>query len=248
MTLQDLVAHFYGVFGRRNDIFLPDLRTRIDLLNFGVADLRDGIRKHPKEQRVMEVALARIFSRICCINHSLPTIELGRYLSIKFGQGCGYCGQAPCVCDPNRPREVLYGEVDTNTSEWSLSQWCQHLDALYGDNNRVAGVYNALSRLVDEYAEFQRLYVGIPAWTGTQGQLESELGLELADTLAWVIAVANVLGVDLEQVVWQHYGAGCKNCQAISCLCPRHNLQQIDWNAWLQDGGKSGVSSFVKAE
>jgi hypothetical protein len=247
MKLQELAGHFYDLYGRRNDLFMPDLRMRLDFLNFGIADWQDGIRKHRDSERVMRVAAARVVSRIFCVNHSFPTIELGKYMAMKFKNGCGYCHHAPCQCDPGIRRDL-----DLNTysnpvqHEWSLRQWSDHLGLVYGVRNREAGVENVLNRLQSELAEFLRLVAAIPTGLLTIDVLELNLGLELADLMAWTIGLAYVLDTDLERSVFDYYGDGCSVCHSNSCRCSKHNILQIDWKRWLAQSEFTAASEVTR--
>ena len=42
---------------------------------------------------------------------------------------------------------------------------------------------------------------------------------EFADTLAWLVTLANIAGVDLDDAVRQKYGAGCPECHRTPCAC-----------------------------
>ncbi len=42
---------------------------------------------------------------------------------------------------------------------------------------------------------------------------------ELADVLAWLSSVANLLNIDLEEASIARYGAGCPKCGYIPCRC-----------------------------
>lgn len=41
---------------------------------------------------------------------------------------------------------------------------------------------------------------------------------EFADVFAWLVSLANLSGVDLEQACAK-YGAGCPKCHAVPCRC-----------------------------
>jgi NTP pyrophosphatase (non-canonical NTP hydrolase) len=47
----------------------------------------------------------------------------------------------------------------------------------------------------------------------------AELTHELGDALAWLVSVANVVGVDLEQAA-DRFAKGCPRCGASPCACP----------------------------
>ncbi|MBX4200163.1 hypothetical protein KW790_01765 [Candidatus Parcubacteria bacterium] len=244
MTLRNLVLHFFSMYGRRNDLFLPDVRTRLDLLNFGIADWQDAIRKHRENRQVLNVAAARVVSRIFCVNHAYPTVVLDISLAKKFGRGCGYCKHIPCICQGDR-RESLTTS-STQREYWSLGDWSSHLGALYGEANRRAGVENVLNRLQSEFSEFARLVAETQTGRFEIDELEMELGLELADMLAWTIGLAGVLDIDLEGAVRHYYGKGCLACQSPSCRCSKHFVRQVDWSRWLLTRGEEAASGYVR--
>ena len=43
---------------------------------------------------------------------------------------------------------------------------------------------------------------------------------EFADVLAWLVTIANVVGVDLTEAVREKYGSGCPGCGHLVCQCP----------------------------
>ena len=43
---------------------------------------------------------------------------------------------------------------------------------------------------------------------------------EFSDVLAWLVSLANVTGVDLDDVI-ARYADGCPRCGAAPCTCPR---------------------------
>ena len=47
-----------------------------------------------------------------------------------------------------------------------------------------------------------------------------EIGEEMADVLAWLASLANLVGVDLEQEAQRKYGKGvCPGCGHKPCIC-----------------------------
>lgn len=46
------------------------------------------------------------------------------------------------------------------------------------------------------------------------------LQLEFSDVLAWLVSLANLTGVDLDEAI-ARYARGCPKCGALPCLCPR---------------------------
>jgi len=48
----------------------------------------------------------------------------------------------------------------------------------------------------------------------------NQVRYEIADVLAWLLSVANLLDVNLEKEFDVRYGAGCPKCGYIPCKCP----------------------------
>jgi NTP pyrophosphatase (non-canonical NTP hydrolase) len=46
------------------------------------------------------------------------------------------------------------------------------------------------------------------------------LELEFSDVLAWLVSLANLTGIDLDEAI-ARYAQGCPKCGMLPCLCPR---------------------------
>ncbi len=64
--------------------------------------------------------------------------------------------------------------------------------------------------LLEEVGELTRAY----------RRKEEHVGEEMADVLAWLISVANLLGIDLESEVLKKYPRTCPLCSSVPCACP----------------------------
>lgn len=229
MTLHELMEHFFRLYGRRSRIFLPGLRERIDFLSIAIGDLQEAIRKDFPEP-ILRIALTRIVSRIFAVTEHLRGIPLVEALSRKYPLShCSYCQQHPCACVERRQPATLAPTVSTDQLRWSLRDWQHHLNALYGDRNRTRGLENVLNRLSREVCELLSLQMKIPYFTLSLDAVEWEFALELADTLAWTIAVANALSLDLEATVLERFGSGCWKCHQTPCICTHFNVSPVDW-------------------
>ncbi len=53
-------------------------------------------------------------------------------------------------------------------------------------------------------------------------RMQDENGMkeEIADVLAWIFSLGNVLGIDVEEAVLSKYGEGCPRCRRNPCECP----------------------------
>ena len=56
--------------------------------------------------------------------------------------------------------------------------------------------------------------------TALRSGTQEELALEMADVLAWLVTLANAVGVDLEAAMRDKYGTGCPGCGQSPCVCP----------------------------
>lgn len=228
MTLQEMLNHFFHLYGRRNRIFLSGLRERIDYLNLGICDLQEAIRKE-QDSRIIGIALARVGARIFCIAEHFWSLPLVETMSQKYpAKRCCYCQEYPCKCPEKRPDAALESVSEVQLG-WSLRQWQLHLNALYGERNRRRGRENLLNRLFKETGELLSLQMTIPNTEMTSEEIEREFSLELADALAWTLALANFFGVDMEEAILNRYGKGCWKCHQDPCVCANFNVRPMKW-------------------
>ena len=92
-----------------------------------------------------------------------------------------------------------------------IREFQQQIDDLYGTRDRERGLFESFSWLVEEMGELSRAL--------RRGDREN-LELEFADVTAWLVSVATIVGVDVEDAVKKAYGAGCPRCKETPCGCP----------------------------
>lgn len=233
-SLDDLAKHFFFLYGDRNRLYLSGLRKRCDFLIIAVGDLQDAIRKNVP-QEILEIALARIVSRIFCIAENFREQRLIEIMIDKYPlTGCSYCHKMPCECQERRSEPILKGRIPKVQLKWSLSDWCRHFDKCYGAKNRSKGIDRMMSRLFKEASELLALELGVSHKTHgplTQQETHYEFHLEMADALAWTIAIANYFKINLEDAVLKRYGDGCWNCHKIPCECTNFSFEPVAWLA-----------------
>lgn len=230
MTLWKLQLHFRHLYGRRNRVYMPSRRTRIDFLNLAIGDLQEAIRKNSGDAK-LGIALARVVSRTFCVAEAFFDLSIPKAMARKYrSEGCGYCNKFPCQCIEKRPNPVISAKLNLQQLQWSLNNWCAHFRKLYGDKNKEKGIENIINRLFKEISELQSLelevYVNLEM---TIDKAEDEFGFELADVLAWTIATANFYKVDLEKSVWDRYGTGCGKCRQCPCICGQFRFHPVKW-------------------
>lgn len=232
MTLNQMKEYFFRLYGRRNRIFLSGLGERIKFLNLGIADLQEAIRKNYGPE-ILGIALARIVARIFCIAENFWSLPLVEMMARKYPlTHCAYCQKFPCECSERRPEAVL-AESAEEEFQWNLKDWCKHLNDVYGEKNKTKGIENLINRLFKEVSELLSLEMDLSNSNADDNldRIEERFALELADSLAWTIAVSNFLGMDLEREVLKRYGSGCWRCGKNPCTCSGFNMKPVKWEA-----------------
>lgn len=82
---------------------------------------------------------------------------------------------------------------------------------IYWHRDQPRGVERNYIHLVEEIGELGRAIM--------EGDVEA-IKSELADSLAWLATVANVLYVDLEKAATSKYSNICPKCGEARCTCP----------------------------
>lgn len=87
----------------------------------------------------------------------------------------------------------------------------QHLiKSMFGAKDASRGVDGTFMWLMEEIGEL--------AGALRHGR-KDDLALEFADVLAWLVTLANIADVDLDDAVKRKYGAGCPRCRQAVCDC-----------------------------
>ena len=83
------------------------------------------------------------------------------------------------------------------------------LDEIYGERDRKSGAERTFMWLTEEVGELSRAIM-------REGNIEEEM----ADILAWLLSLANILDVDLESAFKAKYPGYCPRCGKKPCQCP----------------------------
>ena len=81
---------------------------------------------------------------------------------------------------------------------------------MYSDKDRRRGSAKTFLWLAEEIGEL--------ASALAKGNDRDNLSAEFADVLAWLVTLANVEGVDLEEAI-KKFTAGCPGCGQVVCRC-----------------------------
>ena len=92
-----------------------------------------------------------------------------------------------------------------------LAEFQKVIDATFGSKDRKRGIESTFMWFAEEVGELARALNGRTS--------RENLKLEFADSLAWLATLANIAGVNLDEVASERYGKGCPRCQGIPCRC-----------------------------
>src|SRR5439155_1450651 len=106
-------------------------------------------------------------------------------------------------------------------------EWQSHLNNRYGKRNRENGIDRAVAKLYEVATELSEGELRIQSTTKTRSEIEKDYSLELADTLAWTFACANILDISVEKAVVDRYGKGCSTCEQRSCQCGNPHQRKL---------------------
>jgi NTP pyrophosphatase (non-canonical NTP hydrolase) len=91
-----------------------------------------------------------------------------------------------------------------------IREFQQLIGQIYLDRDQRRGADRTFLWLLEEVGELTRAY----------RRKEDNVGKEMADVLAWMVSVANLLGIDLESEVLKKYPRACPLCSSSPCTCP----------------------------
>ena len=91
-----------------------------------------------------------------------------------------------------------------------LREFQEIMERTYGGRDRARGTAGTFLWLVEEIGELAE---------ALRKNETAALKEEFADCLAWLVSLANVAGIDMEEAVAK-YNAGCPSCRSMPCRCP----------------------------
>ncbi len=90
-----------------------------------------------------------------------------------------------------------------------LGEFQRNMRDVYLEKDAARGTLGTFAWLVEEVGELSRAL--------RKGESDS-LSEEFADVLAWLVSLANLCRVDIEQAL-RKYGDGCPRCHHSPCAC-----------------------------
>ncbi len=92
----------------------------------------------------------------------------------------------------------------------SLREFQELMKKLYYERDKSRGVERTYMWLVEEIGELGRAIL--------KNNVEN-IKEEVADVIAWLASLCNLLNIDLEDAVMKKYPGKCPKCGSIPCRC-----------------------------
>ncbi len=87
------------------------------------------------------------------------------------------------------------------------------IEEIYYNRDATRGRDRTFAWFVEEVGELAR------ALTRPETSSRENLREEFADVLAWLVTLASIEGISLEEAAIEKYGKGCPRCSGKPCTC-----------------------------
>jgi NTP pyrophosphatase (non-canonical NTP hydrolase) len=105
-----------------------------------------------------------------------------------------------------------------------ISEFQDLISDLYLDRDMERGINNTFLHLIEEIGELSeslRHYLAGKDSSDLSIKNLNNVGEEIADVVAWISSLANLLEIDLEKAVLEKYPDKCIKCGSKPCQCPK---------------------------
>lgn len=105
-----------------------------------------------------------------------------------------------------------------------ISEFQDLISDLYLDRDMERGVNKTFLWFVEEIGELSealRHYLAGKGNSDRNLKNRSHVGEEIADIVAWIFSLANILEIDLEKALIEKYPNKCIKCGSKPCQCPK---------------------------
>lgn len=234
-TLWQVCGRLFTTYDQVNKMFFKNgMRDRIDgLAGVTGRNIQEAVRIDATRLE-QSVELARAFTHLLAVMSEFEPTKGGvsgaqsafvRWLTIKWGTAvCIFCDKISCKCKDRRRRVVLTTQLPAELKDrlsWSVRQWQQFLHGKYYKRNHEKGIDFVVGRLNNEVIELLNVWRDVGKnLRATPSDVLAHYAEESADVFAWLLGVANLLEVDLEDAVAARYpNGGCHTCFKSPCGC-----------------------------
>jgi len=102
-------------------------------------------------------------------------------------------------------------DASKSPPEISISDFQSLIKNMYYEKDAARGVSGTFMWLMEEVGELS---------SALRSDDRQNLSEEFADVLAWLVTIANVADIDLNEAIAAKYGSGCPGCGKFQCTCP----------------------------
>ncbi len=99
--------------------------------------------------------------------------------------------------------------MEGKLNRMKFSEFQKLIRDLYYERDRRRGLEATMLWLIEEIGELVR------AIRKGEGNIDEEI----ADCIAWIISVANLLNIDVEKAILKKYPMKCSKCNSNPCRC-----------------------------
>jgi NTP pyrophosphatase (non-canonical NTP hydrolase) len=98
-----------------------------------------------------------------------------------------------------------------------IQEFQKQIETLYFERDKNRGLEGTFRWFVEEVGELAR---------AIRKQDRENLELEFSDCFAWLVTLASLSKIDMEQAI-QRYVKGCPKCHATPCSCSENSASLI---------------------
>ncbi|MBI4032400.1 hypothetical protein HY374_01710 [Candidatus Berkelbacteria bacterium] len=221
MTIGERSRWLRKIYGGREPYIFPSYGVRTRRISRRVKHLKGMVECGATAEEFAPV-LASAFRRVLALSHHDPELNLQPYLGRKYGTTCSYCHQANCTCQTVRPEPEIPAEPPPITLTWGVRQFQDRLRQMYFGRNSQSGAKQAVLKLAAEISELDDFFHSVVELReiATVEQAREQFAFECCDLLAWILGLANLYEVDLEEELNKRPVDRCHVCNKCPCGCP----------------------------
>lgn len=245
-AMQDVITAVYGDVNRRRT---PEyLFCRFLAATQGVTGGMISVDSDYRDRRV-RANLPKTFAWFFAVLSSVNA-RPSQLLEFRYRDGCPYCEATPCACEsrPHRTREemnnALLARLENQhdslppPSPTSIAEFQQLLGRIYEERNAKHGAGGVSAHTTESAL---RALGAMIHFDDESSEGIEILHLELADTLAWILALVDEYSrlspYDFHRAFATTFPLGCYKCGATRCRCMPlpSDIRLANWRSYDGD-------------
>ncbi|MCP4763032.1 MAG: nucleotide pyrophosphohydrolase [archaeon] len=104
-----------------------------------------------------------------------------------------------------------------------ISEFQKLMNELYLNKDSKRGINGTFMWFIEEIGEFSEVLRQYIAEDNNDSKIgkKKRIGEEMADIIAWLSSIANLLDIDLQKAMFDKYPNKCKKCSDKPCKCEK---------------------------